>query len=105
MAVDYMAAAFEVSRPPAQVQRRRVPVPATSFAVTDGSLTEKVNKTGVRLWTGCSDLLTIVWMVLLNNGPGQVGWRPRYTKASDRRGTKYIAFRAPVSAMQPFGNK
>ena len=34
-------------------------------AVTDGSPTEKVNKTGVRLWTESSDLLTIVWIVLL----------------------------------------
>ena len=35
------------------------------MAVTDGSPTEKVNKTGVRLWTESSDLLTIVWIVLL----------------------------------------
>lgn len=67
MAVDYMAAAFEVNpslrrRFSAGVFPRSRHLP---FAVTDGSLTEKVNKTGVRLWTGCSDLLTIVWIVLL----------------------------------------
>ena len=39
---------------------RHLPVSSTGR-----SLTSNLNKTGVRLWTGCSDILTIVWIVLL----------------------------------------